>query len=189
MSRFSPKGEARQLHYRATYQLDGKPHTLEVWRDRDLQLKRRTDDALETILSRPAAAAEWQMTVLDLKRHIRTDISHTNLARIGHFTDWFSQSHSLTRPIGSYQLTRIPAPAIDKPALERCQWYRLQQQERASAICWSEKLKLPLLIADADSHVQWRVVAADRQPFAATQFHIDDRGFAKNDANEDIQAD
>ena len=79
----------RPLAVFASYVVQGQAHRLEVWRDGDVHLKRRTDDRVEIVVLRPAGDTEWKMTVLDLKRRIRTDVDRTNLIRIGRFGDWF----------------------------------------------------------------------------------------------------
>ena len=189
---FNGKGEARQTHYMATYKLNGQAHQLELWRDRDLRLKRRTDDSIETFLYKPAHQTEWHMVVMDLKRRIRTDIDRTNLARIGHFTDWFAQSHSLAHPIGAYQLRKLrrdEAPTSAPKPVTACQWYRLEQDNFVSAICWSPSARLPMLIVDGIGQLQWQISVVDHAPIDQKVFQIDDQGFAKNDANQDIQAD
>lgn len=180
------------MHYRASYLLDGKPHQLELWRDRNVRLKRRTDDSIETRLFKSAGQTEWQMVVLDLKRRIRTDIDRTNLARIGHFTDWFGQSHGLAHPVGPYQLHKLSArerPTVAPHPAMACQWYALNQNNSNSAICWSAALHLPITITDAHGEVQWHITEADSLPLNQKEFLIDDQNFAKNDANGDIRAD
>lgn len=186
---FSGKGEARQLHYRASYIVDGKAHQVDVWRDGALRLKRRTDDTLETHVFKPAKENEWRMVVLDLPRKIRTDIDRSNLYRIGHFTDWFSLAHALARPSGAYTLTALAsAPAADQP-LSACRWYALQRGAAVSHICWSTALRLPLLITDAAGNTQWKVTSASTQAFPAAAFAVNDAGFVRNNANADIQSD
>jgi len=186
---FNAKGEARQIHYQAIYTLDGKTHRVEVWRDRDRRLKRRTDDILESFIFRPERQAEWHMVMLDVKRKIRTDIDRTNLYRIGHFTDWFGLSHALTRPTMPYRLTSIGAPRLADTPIANCRWYALIRHQVESRICWSQTLRLPLLVTDRHNQVQWRVTMAKVQPIPASVFQIEDRGFVQNNANEDIQAD
>ncbi len=186
---FNDKGEPAALDYRATYQLGGTEHHIEVWRDRDRKLRRRTDDALETYVLKSPKDAEWRMVVLDLKRKIRTDVERSNLYRIGHFTDWFSLSHALARPSGDYSLTRLAAaPVNDKPLLA-CQWYVLTRAGSASNICWSPSLNVPLLITDAGGTVQWRVTFASKNALPAATFAVQDQGFVVNDANSDIRGD
>ncbi|MEP6790480.1 MAG: hypothetical protein ABI907_03860 [Ramlibacter sp.] len=186
---FNSRADAGYLHYRATYTQAGQAHQVEVWRDRDLRLKRRTDDRVETLVTKPAGQAEWQMTVLDLKRKIRTDIARTNLMRIGHFTDWFSLSHSLARPSGPYQLSVATRPAGIAPALRPCKWYALKAQDVESRVCWSAEAGLPLLIASSDGKEQWRISHVDKAAPAAQAFAINDKGFVRNNANEDIKTD
>lgn len=186
---FTDKGEARQSHYRANYFLNDVPHQIEVWRDADQRLKRRTDDSVETLIFKQAKHTEWRMVVLDLKRKIRTDIERTNLYRIGHFTNWFSLSHSLSRPVGDYQLSKISPPAMSEPAFAPCDWYGLTRSGVESHICWSSKLRLPLLITGPNGQIQWRVTAADTRPIPARTYAIEDQGFLRNNADEDIQSD
>ncbi|WP_188566197.1 hypothetical protein [Undibacterium terreum] len=173
----------------ATYFLEGKQHQIEVWRDRDQNLKRKTDDVLETYVFKRPGEIEWNMVVLDLNRKIRTDIGRTNLYRIGHFTDWFSLSHSLARPKTSYQLKTDSQPQASEKASSSCTWYSLEQQGLETKICWSKAFRLPLLITDRDGRTQWRVASADSRQLSALAFKPHDEGFVKNNANDDIQPD
>lgn len=186
---FNDHGEPARMHFRAGYLLNGTPHEVELWRDRGSSLKRRTDNAIETFVFKGAADPEWRMVLLDLKRKVRTDVDRTNLLRIGHFTDWFSLSHALARPAGTYQLIAVSAPdGIEKP-LSACKWYSLTHEGAQSRICWSSSLRLPLLIASEDNVVQWRVTYVDSKVGSKDIFRINDDGFVKNDANSDIHGD
>lgn len=186
---FHERGEPEQIYYRAEYETEERPHRLEVWRDRDHRLRRRTDDAIETFVFKPVPEADWRMVVLDLRRKVRTDIDRANLARIGHFSDWFSLSHALARPAGPYQLAAASAPAGLASALGPCQWYALTQGGAASRICWSAAWHLPLLIVGHDDKLQWRVTKVDTQPLPPVVYQIHDQGFARANANEDMLAD
>ncbi|MEP6739479.1 MAG: hypothetical protein ABJA61_03820 [Caldimonas sp.] len=186
---FSARAEPARLHYRASYSLNERWHDVEVWRDSDRRLRRRTDDAIDTYVFRPRGEVEWQMVVLDLRRRIRTDVDRTNLYRIGHFTDWFGLAHSLSRPVGAYQVAAIARPRTDARPIASCRWYALTRGDVGSVICWSKARGLPLLIADAEGRVQWRVRALDTAPLAKDAFAISDAGFVRNDANQDIHAD
>lgn len=188
-SRSDPASRFGQSYYAATYRLAGREHHLEVWRDREVRVKRRTDDAIETYVVRRAGDVEWKMTVLDLRRKIRTDVARTNLMRIGHFTDWFAQAHSLSRPRGAYRLTAVDGGVAAIKPIAACRWYLLSQAERATKICWSSTQRVPLVITGADDEVVWRVTKLVSGPVDSKVFAIDDRGFVRNDANEDIQAD
>jgi hypothetical protein len=186
---FTDRNEPKQAHYRATYSLNGQEHQVEIWRDRNVNLKRRTDDAIETHVFKPPGQVEWKMVVLDLKRKIRTDIDRTNLYRIGHFTDWFSLAHSLTRPNGPYDLATLHEPVASAAPIATCRWYLLTQGERSSKVCWSAAWRVPLLITDRNDKVQWKITELDSGRFAADALRVDDHGFVRNNANEDIKAD
>lgn len=187
---FNDRAEPKQSHYAATYRLGAAEHRVEVWRDRKLRLKRRTDDALETLVARRAGELEWSMTVLDLRRRLRTDIARTNLYRIGHFTDWFSLAHSLARPVGPYTLSVLPRGDVPRATpVAACRWVALTQGERTSKICWSVQQRVALVITDDTGVEQWRVTSIDARPLPESAFVFDDRGFVRNDANQDIQAD
>ncbi|MEO8523677.1 MAG: hypothetical protein ABI460_03050 [Caldimonas sp.] len=186
---FSTKYEPKRGHFVATYVVNGSEHRLEVWRDGEGRLRRRTDDRVETYVSKPAGEVEWKMTVLDLKRRIRTDVDRTNLMRVGHFSDWFGLAHGVARPIGVYAVNPLRQPPPGAAPIAACRWYVLSQHERSSKICWSASQALPLLITDGEDRVQWRVTAVDSARHLHETFDIDDRGFVRNDANEDIKAD
>ncbi|WP_417067061.1 hypothetical protein [Niveibacterium terrae] len=186
---FTSRGEPRHLHFEARFLLNAKLHEVEVWREGSRQLRRRTDAAIETFLQKPEKDAEWHMSVLDLKRRIRTDIDRSNLYRVGHFTDWFSLAHALVRPTGSYSLTRSEAPEGAEKPLRSCRWYALSQQAQQSRICWSADLHLPMLITDSKGKTLWQVSRVDLDALGAETFRIRDAGFVRNDANEDISGD
>jgi hypothetical protein len=186
---FDTQHEPPQISYVATYRAGAEEHRVEVWRDREVRIKRRTDDAIETYLERPRDDDEWTMTMLDLKRRIRTDVDRTNLFRIGHFVDWFSEAHALARPRGSYDLHATNIAVRDAKPIVACDWYELVQVSRSTKICWSKSLDVPLVIVDGRGRVVWRVTRIESRSLAANAFDIDDRGFVRNDANADIQGD
>jgi hypothetical protein len=190
---FATPEDRRQVNWTAVYEAGGTEHTIEVWRDAESRLRRRTDGKLETYLTRAPGSIEWSMSVLDLQRKIRTDIDRTNLLRIGHQADWFSAAHALVRPRGAYRLVAVPEPAGAKP-IASCRWYALSQADRRTTICWDAKARVPLLIEGDDDkagahRVLWRVTKVTTGALPAGIFVIDDRGFVRNDANADIAAD
>ena len=184
---FSEKGEPATLHYRAVFTSRGTEHQLEVWRDGERRLKRRTDEAIETYAFRKPGDSEFQMSILDRKKRIHTRIDRTNLYRIGNFTDWFDLSHGLKHPMGEYRLAKARTP--DGAPKAACRWYDLTQDKRTTHICWSEQSRLPLVIQAQDGKVVWRVATWDRKPISAKTFAIHDEGFVRNDANQDIERD
>lgn len=186
---FDAGGATAALHYRAHYSAGGGVHQVEVWRDRDLRIRRRTDDRVEVHASREAGSAEFDMSILDLEKRIHTSVSRSNLYRIGSFTDWFDLAHGLRHPRGAYQLSRIAAPAGAPAPLQPCAWFELAQHGQASRICWSARDQVPMLILSADGDVVWRIAALDRDAIGADTFAIHDEGFLRNDANQDIEPD
>lgn len=187
---FNDLREPQTSHYVATYRLADGEHRVEVWRDRSLHLRRRTDDAIETYVERLPGDTEWSMVVLDLRQRIRTDIDRTSLYRIGHFPDWFSMAHSLSRPAGPYRLAEVPRGEEPRLATAApCRWYALSQGSRTTRICWSAAQRASLLIVDESNTPLWAIDHLDNLPLPGTVFAIDDRGFVRNDAHADIKGD
>jgi hypothetical protein len=186
---FGARSEPTRLHYRASYVLRGQAHEVEIWRDGDQRLRRVTDGKIEVFAFRPAGGVEWRMVVLDRSRKLRTDIDRTNLGRIGHFTDWFGLANSLSRPLGPYMLSSMSTPKVSEPSIASCRWFLLTKDGVANAICWSMTARIPLLIADHEGRVQWKVMSFDRAKIPADTFVIEDEGFRRQDANQDVQAD
>lgn len=186
---FHTKGEPQATHFEASYVAHGATHQVEVWRDGERRIKRRTDDAAETYALRKAGGPDFHLSVLDLKRKIRTDIDRDNLYRIGNFTDWFDLGHGLRHPVGEYRLVASDAPVSSEKPAEPCKWFSLTQAGRLSHVCWSASSSLPVLIQAEDGHTIWRVTNVDHKPIAATVFQIQDVGFIRTDANQDIERD
>ncbi len=170
------RGAPLTLHYKAEYQAGGARHEVEVWLDRGTRLKRRTDGGVEVHALRGQAPAS-PSTGYDGAGPAPPDghgrIDRSKLFRLGNFfTDWFELAHALRYPRGAYQLERIAGPAgVDKP-LEACDWYRLTQEGRSSAICWSRSARLPLVIASQEGQVVWRVTELRRGPIADAEFEV-----------------
>ena len=186
---FSDKGVSVDLHYQAEFASKGAMHQLEVWRDGERRVKRRTDNAIETYAFHKPGDPEFQMSILDLKKRINTRIDRTNLYRIGNFTDWFDLAHGLKHPAGEYRLSKIKAPEDAPKAIKACQWYDLTQDTRTTHICWSEQSRIPLVIQAQGGEVVWKVTALDLQHISARAFEIHDEGFVRNDASQDIERD
>jgi hypothetical protein len=186
---FDDAGEPAWLHYEVRYESGAKTHDLEVWRDGQRRLRRRTDDTIDTFVQRSPRDGEFSMTVVDNGRRLSTRIARANLYRLGNFTDWFDLAHGLKHPLASYRLARIEAPTGGPVPIAACTWYALEQSGRVTTICWSERNRLPLVIQSADGAHRWRVTALDRDPVPARVFEIHDAGFVRNDANQDIERD
>jgi hypothetical protein len=181
------KPERGATHFAATYVSRGAGHRVEVWRDGERRIRRRTDDALETYALRKPGAPDFHLSVLDLKKKLRTDIDRDNLYRIGNFTDWFDLGHGLRHPVGDYHLVATAAPASSEKPVGQCRWFELTQPERTTYFCWSADDGLPMLIQTQEGRTVWRVTELDHKPIAAAVFQIRDAGFIRTNANEDIE--
>jgi hypothetical protein len=186
---FNTKGEPGAAHFEATYVARGADHQVQVWRDGERRIRRRTDDAAETYALRKPGGPDFHLSVLDLKKKLRTDIDRDNLYRIGNFTDWFDLGHGLRHPVGEYRLVKAAAPAGSATPAEPCTWYELTQSGRLTHVCWSAKSSLPMLIQAQDGRAVWRVTKVDHKAIAAAVFRIRDAGFIRTDANQDIERD
>jgi len=185
---FDARGEPAATHFDAVYQSGGAEHRVEVWRDGGKRIRRRTDAADSYAVKKPDGT-DFRLSVLDLKRRIRTDIDRDNLYRIGNFTDWFDLGHGLRHPKGGYTLAAGAAPQGAGKPVAACTWYDLAQDGRVTHVCWSAKDKLPLLMLAQDGKPLWRVTRVDHRAIPAATFAIRDAGFVRNDANADIERD
>ncbi|WP_375383018.1 hypothetical protein [uncultured Sphingomonas sp.] len=187
---FTATGEPSFLHATVMFAGDGAVHRMELWRDHERRMLRTTDGRITTLATRTQGAG-YELVVLDHRRRTSTRISRDNLYRIGAFTDWFDLGHGLRHPRGGYRLARtegaVPGtlPATPTP----CRWFDLSQTGGIAHICWSDRDKLPLLIADTGWRPVWRVVAIDRAVIPAQRFALDDRDYVHNDANRDVEGD
>jgi len=188
---FAVKEEPAALYYKVAFTGAGGSHTLQVWRDGQLRLRRRTDDAVDTYVLREASNLdEYQMIVVDYGKRTSTQISRNSLVRLGHFSDWFDLAHGLRHPVGPYRLTASQRPAHAPAPIDKCRWYELRQAGSADRICWSERDGLPLVIwSERQGAALWRVTQVQRQPMADDVFQLHDAGFVRNDANRDIDND
>jgi len=186
---FGTHGEPAATHFQATYFAGGTEHRVEVWRDGERRIRRRTDDRAESFAVRKPGSPDYRLSVLDLTRKIRTDIDRDNLYRIGQFTDWFDLGHGLRHPKGDYRLVPAAAPHGAAHAIGACAWVALVQDTQTTHVCWSAQAKLPLLIQAADGRTVWRVTHVDHKAIPDTVFAIHDTGFVHNDANADIERD
>jgi hypothetical protein len=186
---FSTRGEPPATHFQATYVSGGAEHHVEVWRDGDRRIRRRTDDKAESFAVHKAGSPDYRLSLLDLDRKIRTDIDRDNLYRIGQFTDWFDLGHGLRHPKGDFRLVPAATPHGAQHPIGACTWVALVQGAQTTHVCWSAVAKLPLLIQAADGRTVWRVTNVDHKPIPDKVFAIHDEGFIRNDANADIERD
>ncbi len=188
---FRAGAEPAALFYSATLESKDGAHTLQVWRDGQTRLRRKTDQAIDTYVARMAAdSLEYQMIVVDYRRRITTRINRNNLIRLGHISDWFDLAHGLRHPVGRYELALTRAPARSPAPLTPCRWYALTEGQDTHHICWSARANLPMMIwSDRTDSVVWRVSEVDYGPIGDDTFVLHDAGFVRNDANADVDRD
>ena len=188
---FDTRGEPAALYYRATFAGKDGPHTVQVWRDGQTRLRRKTDEAIDTYVTRSADdPSAYQMTVVDYRKRITTRIGRDNLIRLGHMSDWFDLAHGLRYPVGAYRLTPAAAPADAPAPVSACHWYALTQGSNTHRICWSAREHLPLLIwSDQAASAVWQVTQVERRPIGDVDFALHDAGFVRSDANADLDGD
>ncbi len=186
---FTTKGEPVNAHFQAVFVSNGAEHRLEVWRDGERRIKRRTDDAADTYAFRSGDSPEFRLSLLDLKKKIHSEIDRSNLYRIGNFTDWFDLGHGLRHPKGRYRVLNAGAPENAPKAIAPCKWADLEHEVQFTHVCWSKKSGLPLLMLNRDGKTIWRIVMLDHKLIPGGTFEIHDEGFIRNDANEDIERD
>ncbi|UAJ09540.1 hypothetical protein [Polymorphobacter megasporae] len=184
---FATGGEPAMLHFHTDYGTGLAVHHLEVWRDRDKQLKRVTDGLVETYVAHAADGIDFRMIIVDNRKRIVTTIDRANLYRLGNFTDWFDLGHGLRHPKGAYMLGPGKAPAGAPKPFAACRWYDLVEGQRTTRICWSTEYHLPLVIAPGGGAI-WRVTSIDTV-VPKTAFRIVDKGYVRMNANRDIEPD
>lgn len=188
---FDTQRQPAATYFEAQYQSGGKTHTLKVWRDRNLRLRRETDGHITTFVVNKADD-DWTMTVLDSQKKIETVVDRTNLYRVGNFTSWFGLAHGLNPPVGKYEvraMTKPPTNKLDKTA-PPCNWYSYTRNGNDTQVCWSNKLALPTAILNDKGDVIWKITQVSTKPFdLAKTFRFKDEGYIRNDANADISGD
>ena len=188
-SAFATRGEPADAHYRVVYGPANAPRHLEVWREGETRVKRVTDGVIEVQAARRPRRDDFQMMVLDRRRHTLTKVNRTNLYRIGDFTDWFDLTHGLRHPRGAYRIRYIARPKGAPTAGRACRWTELAQGARKTDICWSAATGLPWVIMTDTGAVAWRITSFDDRKVAASAFRVDARGYTRVDADQDISAD
>ena len=87
-------------------------------------------------------------------------------------------------------MTRLAAGPDGTHAIDRCEWYRIAVDGADRSVCWSRSYKMPLLVlANGESTALWKVTAISTAAVSDRTFTIDDVGYVRNDANQDIAND
>lgn len=187
---FSSKGAPRGVHFKASYtDAIGRPHALELWRDGEAHLRRRTDDAID-LLAEKTAGGEIVFRLVDLGKKRLIEVSRTNLHRIGIFASYPELAGVLIRPAGSTTLGPGSRPKERAPA-GACRWVRVETPPaRPKEICWSERFKLPLLIQEQTAAggftTLFQIHQIEANVPAAGVFRISTKGLTVIHADQEI---
>jgi hypothetical protein len=159
---FSVAAAPTRVYFRARY-IDGRGlHELEVWRDGNRQLRRKTDAAIDLYVDKDNAG-NLDYRIVDHARHVLIRADRMTMYRIGRFSGWNGLAHMLDIPAGSYEVTALPLPP-ESTRFGECRWFRLRvdQPARSNDVCWSRAWGIPFEIA------------AQRDGKRVTQFSIED---------------
>ena len=187
---FSLRDAPKGVHVKASY-TDGKgrSHELEMWRDGDRRLRRRTDDKLE-LHAEKQGGGEYAFRLIDLAKKRLLEVNRTNLYRIGVFADWPALAGMITKPKPAHTL-RPGARPKEKTPVGECRWVHLEiKGGGAQEICWSARFKLPLIIqtvAPAGTFTTvFQVKQVDVKVPGADVFKVSSAGLTVIRADEDI---
>jgi len=188
---FPTRNAPRQVYFRAGYRDElGRTHRLEVWREADLRLRRRTDEAIDLYVEK-SRSGEYEYRLIDHDRKLLIHADRATLYRVGIFSDWIGLAHVLNIPRSGYRVTQA---ARQSPASLRgeCVWKRrelLMPVPDTSEICWSSAWGLPLEIGDNSDNDGWksRFWIQEARTFApaAEIFSVSREGLVEIDADPD----
>jgi hypothetical protein len=150
----------------------GKEHRLELWRTARA-LRRDTDEKLSLVVERRANGDDQYHVVHRAGGHAY-DVSRDQLYRIGSFPEWTQLATLLTRPRGEVRVAASARGATSSPA-GACRWYEASTPSARERVCWSARLKLPLVV-EREHDGGWSPVIivdeASARPIVATTFTL-----------------
>lgn len=126
----------------------GGAHGLELWREGEKRLRRRSDDVLEIAVEDvgPPGAPAYAFTVADLRDHTVRRLTPEQARRLGPVYTWWSLAHLLGLPAPRSTLQRAPEPGL-KVGPARCDWYRyVPEGLPEERICWSREFAVALRV-------------------------------------------
>jgi hypothetical protein len=190
---FPTRSAPQHVYFRAAYHDGlGRTHRLEVWREADLRLRRRTDEAIDLYVEK-SGPGDYEYRLIDRDRRLLIRADRMTLYRIGVFSDWIGLAHVIDIPRGGY---RVAEASRQSPASLRgeCVWKRLEPStpsRAASEVCWSSAWGLPLEIGDENENGEWnsRFWIQEIRTFAPQPeiFALAREGLVEIDANPDAE--
>ena len=145
---FPTRAAPENVYFKARYaDARGRMHDLQVWRQGDLRLRRKTDEAINLYVEKNDDG-EYLYRLVDHARRLLIRVDRSSLYRMGTFSDWAGLAHVLNAPRGEYTVTGL-GTGVQLLAAGECTWMQLEiatPPGEASRICWSEAWGLPLEI-------------------------------------------
>jgi hypothetical protein len=177
------------VYFQARYRdARGERHRLQVWREADTRLRRKTDEVIDVSVERdPFGRYVYRLADRGTNTVVAADRSI--LYRAGLFLDWRGLAHVLDVPRGSYQIARI-AVAPQETAHGPCIWFRLETTQPSPAVsdtCWSSRWGLPLIIRapGAGEKAHFRIEEVRTFVPDASTFALSHEGLLRIDAGPD----
>jgi hypothetical protein len=161
--------------------LAGGAHVLELWREGERRLRRRTDEALEVWSEDqgPAGAPAYALTVVDRRASTLRRLTVEGGVKLGPAFTWWPLAHLLPLPGPRYTLERLPERGL-RVGSARCDWYRFVPaglpEER---ICWSREYAVALRHEQKRGEGWWTRLSVEKvEPLGdkARAFQLDTTG-------------
>jgi hypothetical protein len=177
------------VYFQARYRdAHGERHRLQVWREANARLRRKTDEAIDVSVERDLSG-RYVYRLADRAKNTVVATDRAILYRAGLFLDWRGLAHVVDVPRGSYHIARI-AVAPQETAHGPCVWFRLdttQPSPASSDICWSSRWGLPLIIAapGAGETDHFRIEEVRTFVPDASTFALPHQGLLRIDAGPD----
>ena len=154
---------------------------LELWREGDRRLRRRTGETLEVWSEDqgPKGEPAYALTVVDRKERTLRRLTVEYSGKMGPAFTWWPLAHLLPLPGPRYTLERLPERGL-RVGSAKCDWYRFVPaglpEER---ICWSREYAVALRHEQKRGEGWWTRLTVEKvEPLGdkARAFQLDDAG-------------
>ncbi|ATB31390.1 hypothetical protein MEBOL_004852 [Melittangium boletus DSM 14713] len=179
---FGPLATKPDLYVKArTGDPSGGTHALELWREGDRRLRRRTDALLEVWVEDQGAAGApaYAVTVVDQRSHTVRRVSVERSAKLGPAFTWWPLAHLLPLPGPRYTLRKLKESVL-RVGGARCEWYLyIPDGQPEQRICWSREYAVALRHEEKRGEGWWTRLAVESMgPLTDKEqvFHLDATG-------------
>ena len=169
-------------HVKAQYvDAAGVAHTIELWRQGTLQLRRDTDSALALYL-RKDESGQTIFHAFDWRRRIHFGGNQAHLYEAGVFSDYMGLATFMTSA-SKFSMTAVVEGRVEHMSFGDCQWYSLQPRGRMDAqhVCWSPRWAIPFAIRRAADGVTVFSILSLSDDVPPEAFTIPTTGFSIGD--------